>query len=165
MPRVWLVVFRKNGQQNISTVRQSDLPENVTSIAGSTGRRTKYMAASNELHSPRFSLARSQFSSSSNQLWASDTEPWPGDPSNPCWQIKFPELFQNREGSNLFTYAVFGFAAFICSIHLACINTTIHRSTKYILSYFVISFNIVCNREFCLIEVAKPLKSLIRMMS
>lgn len=54
------------------------------------------------------------------------------------------------------TNSGFEFAAFICSTHPASINTIIHKFTKYLLGYYVISFNIVCNQGFHITDAAKP---------
>ena len=116
-PRVWLFVFQENAQHKTltvgarwSTLRMSTnpLPQALQCLLN--GHQNKvpgsrkwapHMSFLPPMTNQATTLRGCQFSSSSNQLWASSTETWQEDP--PTWwrQMKFTELFSGGEGSNL----------------------------------------------------------------
>lgn len=171
-PRVRLFVFHENGQQKTPTVearwpwecQPSPFPRHCS--ACSMGIRTKYLVTGNELHRMSFlSLMLTNPYRMPAAQQQQPTLPWyrttAGGPTNQLiadlvhWALLWwrgQQSFSIKRNTN----SGFGFAVFICSTHLAYINTIIHRFTKYCLSYCVTSLSTVCNQEFHLTEVEKP---------
>lgn len=133
---------------------------------------TKYMVAGNDLHSMNFlSLTMTwpaPLQNASLPVPATNSEPLTQKHSRRTHQLLDSGLsllsssvmervvFSINKNNNI--YSGFRFATFIGSTYLACINTIIHRLTIYLLSHYVITFNIVCSQQFLLIELAQPIE-------